>query len=481
MNRRMVFYTIGQILLAEAVMLLLPVFVALYYGESGWREFIITAGIAAALGLVLTFSKPKNRLIYAREGFAIVALAWVVLSLIGSLPFYISGEIPRFVDALFETVSGFTTTGSSILSNIEGLSNCMLFWRSFTHWIGGMGVLVFVLAIVPLAGSRSIHIMRAELTGPIVDKIVPKMKDAAKILYGIYIALTLIEIAFLSAGGMPLFDSVAHAFSTAGTGGFSIKNISIAAYDNVYFETVITVFMALFGINFNMFYLLLIGNFRSILKNEEFRAYIGIILASIAFITVNILSMYESFSEALRYASFQVLSIITTTGYITADYDLWPELSKMVLVILMFCGACAGSTSGGFKIARIALLLRVLRREIQRLLHPRVVSTVKLGGKVVGQEIIVGTCSYLVIYIVISMISMFIISIESFDFETTFMSVLACINNIGPGFGAVGPTCNFNIFSGLSKVVLMIDMLFGRLEIFPVLLTLAPSTWRRRS
>jgi len=481
MNRRMVFYTIGQILLAEAIMLILPMIVALYYHESGWREFLITAAISAVSGGLLMLLKPKNRLIYAREGFAIVALAWVVMSIIGSVPFYISGEIPHYADALFETVSGFSTTGASILSNIEGLSNCMLFWRSFTHWVGGMGVLVFVLTIVPLAGSRAIHLMRAELTGPIVDKIVPKMKDSAKILYGIYIVLTLLEIFFLAMGGMPIFDSINHALSTAATGGFSIKNLSVSAYDSAYFDTVITIFMLLFGINFNMFYLLLVGNFKSILKNEELRTYIGIVIAAIAMITVNILSLYDSAAEALRYASFQVVAIITTSGFMTADYELWPDLSRIILLLLMIVGGCAGSTAGGFKIARILLLVRVMRREIQKLLHPRLVSTVKLGGKVVSQDAISGTFAYLAIYIGIFLISLFLLSFEGHGFEVTFTAALSSLNNIGPGFGLIGPTGNFAFFSDFSKVILMINMLFGRLEIFPILLTFAPSTWRKRA
>ncbi|MBQ4248552.1 MAG: TrkH family potassium uptake protein [Clostridia bacterium] len=481
MNRRMVFYTIGQILLAQAAMLLLPAFAALYFGESGWREFFMTAAVAAAAGFVLTFSKPENRVIYAREGFAIVALAWVVLSVIGCLPFYISGEIPLFENALFETVSGLTGAGSSILSNIQGLSNCMLLWRSFTNWIGGIGVLFFVMAVIPLAGNRSIYLMRAELTGPVVDKIVPKMKDAAKIIYTIYIVLTLAEIGLLCLGGMPLFDSVTHAFSTAGTGGFSIKNASVAAYDSVYFDTVITVFMVLFGINLNLFYFLIIGNVKSVLKNEELRAYAGIIVAAIAAVTINLMSYYDSAGEALRYASFQVASIITTTGFATADYTAWPAFSKVVLLILMFCGACAGSTTCSFKIARVILLFRILRRELRRLVHPRAVTTVKLGGKVIENDVVIGTCAYLAIYIVIALASLLLLSFESIDFETRVSSVVACLNNIGPGFGAVGPSGNFELYSAFSKAVLMIDMLFGRLEIFPVLLTLAPATWRKRS
>ncbi|MBR2742561.1 MAG: TrkH family potassium uptake protein [Clostridia bacterium] len=481
MNRRMVFYTIGQILLAEAAMLIIPALSALYFGESGWREFFITAAVAAGIGFVLTFTKPENRVIYAREGFAIVALAWVVLSVIGCLPFYISGEIPRFENALFETVSGFTTTGASILENIEGLSRCMLLWRSFTHWIGGIGVLFFVMAVIPLAGNRSIYLMRAELTGPVVDKIVPKMRDAAKIIYAIYIALTVIEIVLLLIGGMPLFDSVTHAFSTAGTGGFSVKNASIAAYGNPYFETVITVFMILFGINLNLFYFLLIGNVRSVFKNEELRAYVGIIIAAIAVVAINLMSVYESAGEALRYASFQVAAILTTTGFATADYTTWPEFSKVILLILMFCGACAGSTTCSFKIARVILLFRILKREIRRLVHPRAVSTVKLGGKVIEDNVIIGTCAFLAVYIVIALASLLLLSVESFDFETRMTAVVACLNNIGPGFGKVGPSGNYALLSGFSKAVLMIDMLFGRLEIFPVLLTLAPATWRKRA
>lgn len=381
MNRRMVIYTIGQLIGVEAAVMMLPLCVSLIYGEGSWKAFLITIGIAivlSALGLLL--SRPKNHVIYAKEGFATVALAWIIMSGIGALPFVISGEIPNYIDAFFETVSGFTTTGSSIVRNVEALSHGILFWRSFTHWLGGMGVLVFVMAILPSSSDRSIHLMRAEVPGPVVGKLVPKIKETAKILYLIYMVMTFIEVIFLLCGGMPLFDSLVHSFGTAGTGGFGIKADSIGGYSS-YCQWVITIFMLLFGINFNLFYLCLIRRFKSVLKSEELWAYLGIVLAAATIITVNIMPIYNSLSQSIRLSAFQVASIITTTGYATADFNTWPVLSKGILLILMFLGACAGSTGGGFKISRVVLLLKAVKREFHRLIHPRSRTTIRFEGK----------------------------------------------------------------------------------------------------
>ena len=370
MNRRMIFYVIGQIINIEAALLLLPAAVSLYYKEECLTAFLITAGIALTVGLILTLtSRPGNHLIYAKDGFVIVTLAWLAMSVIGALPFVISGEMSNYIDAFFETVSGFTTTGASVLTDVEKMSQGLLFWRSFTHWIGGMGVLVFVMAIIPNISDRSIHIIRAEMPGPIVGKLVPKLKNTAKILYLIYIVMTVLEVVFLLCGGMPLYDSMVHAFGTAGTGGFGIKASSLAGY-SPYLQWVIAVFMLLFGINFNIYYLVLIRRFRSVFRSTEMWSYIGLVVLSISAITVNIYPVSQSFSEALRLSAFQVSSVITTTGYATADFNLWPEMSKGILLFLMFIGGCAGSTAGGLKVSRVVILLKMIRRELNRMLHP---------------------------------------------------------------------------------------------------------------
>ncbi len=381
MNRRMIFYVIGQIINIEAALLLLPAAVSLYYKEECLTAFLITAGIALTVGLILTLtSRPGNHLIYAKDGFVIVTLAWLAMSVIGALPFVISGEMSNYIDAFFETVSGFTTTGASVLTDVEKMSQGLLFWRSFTHWIGGMGVLVFVMAIIPNISDRSIHIIRAEMPGPIVGKLVPKLKNTAKILYLIYIVMTVLEVVFLLCGGMPLYDSMVHAFGTAGTGGFGIKASSLAGY-SPYLQWVIAVFMLLFGINFNIYYLVLIRRFRSVFRSTEMWSYIGLVVLSISAITVNIYPVSQSFSEALRLSAFQVSSVITTTGYATADFNLWPEMSKGILLFLMFIGGCAGSTAGGLKVSRVVILLKMIRRELNRMLHPRSVSVVKFEGE----------------------------------------------------------------------------------------------------
>lgn len=481
MNRRMVIYTIGQLIGVEAAVMMLPLCVSLIYGEGSWKAFLITIGIAivlSALGLLL--SRPKSHVIYAKEGFATVALAWIIMSGIGALPFVISGEIPNYIDAFFETVSGFTTTGSSIVRDVEALSHGILFWRSFTHWLGGMGVLVFVMAILPSSSDRSIHLMRAEVPGPVVGKLVPKIKETAKILYLIYMVMTFIEVIFLLCGGMPLFDSLVHSFGTAGTGGFGIKADSIGGYSS-YCQWVIIIFMLLFGINFNLFYLCLIRRFKSVLKSEELWAYLGIVLAAATIITVNIMPIYNSLSQSIRLSAFQVASIITTTGYATADFNTWPVLSKGILLILMFFGACAGSTGGGFKISRVVLLLKAVKREFHRLIHPRSRTTIRFEGKNVDEGTISGVECYLALY-VICFVSIFLILCfeKNFDIETNFSAAASCFNNIGPGLGSVGPALNFADYSAVSKIVLSIAMLLGRLELFPLIITLAPSTWTKK-
>ena len=480
MNRLMAFNTIGRIIRAEAALLLLPAAVSLIYKEDCFWGFLISAALALMIGSVLTLvCRPKNQVIYAKEGFAIVAIVWLGMSAIGALPFVISGEIPHFADAFFETVSGFTTTGASILTDVESMSHGLLFWRSFTHWVGGMGVLVFVMALIPNLSDRSIHIMRAEMPGPTVGKLVPKVKDTAKILYLIYIVMTAVEVVFLLAGGMPLFDSILHAFGTAGTGGFGIKADSIAGY-SPYLQWVIAIFMLIFGINFNLFYLALIRRFRSIFRSTELWAYFGIVAISIAVITANIFSMCSSFSEALRLSTFQVSSVITTTGYATADFNLWPGLSKTILFVLMFIGGCAGSTAGGIKVSRIVMMVKMAFNEIRFMVRPRSVNTVHFEGKTVDEQTQKSVANYFLIYILCYFAIFILICFEPFGFESNFTAVAACFNNIGPGFGVVGPAGSFADYSAFSKYVLSFAMLLGRLGIFPLIIALTPRTWMRK-
>ena len=480
MNRRFVFYLLGLIFNATAALMILPMVVSALYTEQSFFGFFITIGICLVIGIPMCLAcKTEDRVIYAKEGFIIVALAWIAMSAVGALPFVISGEVPSYIDAFFETVSGFTTTGASILRNVEELSRGLLFWRSFTHWIGGMGVLVFIMAIIPSSTDRSIHILRAEVPGPIVGKLVPKMRETAKILYLIYIALTVVEVVFLLAGGMPLFDSIVHAFGTAGTGGFGIKADSIASY-SPYLQWVITIFMLIFGVNFNLYYLILIKKIKSVFKSEELWVYIGIAVVSTVIIAINISSMYDGFAEILRLSSFQVASVITTTGYATADFNLWPELSKTILLILMFIGSCAGSTAGGFKISRIILLFKMIQREIKLLLHPRSVSVVRFEGKKVDEPVLKSVSAYTAVYIASFFVVFLLISFDNFDILTNFSAAAACFNNIGPGLSAVGPASNFADYSVFSKLVLSIAMLFGRLEIYPVLFILSPSAWSKK-
>ena len=479
MNRRMVFYTVGHIATVEAALLLLPALVSLIYLEKSGLSFLITAALSLTVGLafILLF-KPKNRMIYAKEGFAIVAYAWLLMSAIGALPFVIGGAIPSYVDAFFETVSGFTTTGASILTDVEALDHCMLFWRSFTHWIGGMGVLVLVTAVVPNIADRSLNILKAEMPGPTVGKLVPRSRDTAKILYWIYFGMTFILTVLLIVGGMPVFDSIVHAFGTAGTGGFGIKADSIASY-SPYLQWVITIFMFLFAINFNLYYLILIGKFRAVFKSDELSFFILLVLSSVGVIAVNILPAYASFSEALRASAFQVCSVVSTTGYATADFNLWPGLSKAILLILMFVGGCAGSTGGGLKAVRVVILIKSIKKELKKLLHPRSVKSVMSEGKKLDDETLSGVTSYFAVYTLCIMVVFLLLSFEPFGFETNFTASVACFNNIGPGLADVGPAASFAQYSDFSKIVLSFAMLLGRLEVFPLLLGLNPLIWKR--
>lgn len=480
MNKKMIIYILGKMLGVEGALLLIPALVSLIYGEKTGVSFLIVAAVLGVIFLIFGRKKPKNNRIYGKEGFAIVGLAWILWSLFGAIPFVITGSVPNYIDAFFETVSGFTTTGSTILQEIESLPMGINFWRCFTHWIGGMGVLVFVMMVTSLDDENAMPLMRAEVPGPEADKLVPKARSTAKILYQMYFVLTAAEVVLLMFGGMNLYDALVHSFSTAGTGGFSNRNSSVAFYDSAYIDGVITVFMILFGINFNLYFLLLLKNWKSVLKNEELRAYLGIIAAAVAVITINILSIYENVFHAFRYASFQVASVITTTGFYTADYELWPELSKVVLLTVMFIGACAGSTGGGIKVCRFVILCKSIRQEIRKILHPNVVTMVKINGKKVSNDTMRGINTFFAAYIFILVMSVLIVSVDNFDFTTSFSGVLTTINNVGPGISKVGPAENFHMFSPLSKLVFCFDMLVGRLEIFPYLLLLSPDLWRRR-
>ena len=482
MNKKMVFNFLGQIVRIGSAMMLLPLITAFCFGE--WYEAlafgaVIVLSLGLGQGLTMVF-RPENKTIYAKEGFVIVASSWIVLSLLGSLPFVISGAIPNFFNAFFETVSGFTTTGASILTNVEGLCKSMLFWRSFTHWVGGMGVLVFVMAIVPSISDRSIHVMKAEMPGPVVGKLVPKVRQTARILYLIYIGLTVLETVLLLCGGMPFFDSLVHTFGTAGTGGFGIKADSIAGY-SPFCQWVITIFMLLFGVNFNIYYLILIRRFKAAIKSTEFWVYLGIAAASVAIVCINVYHLFGSFAETLRHSSFQVASIMTTTGFSTVNFDKWPELSKAILLILMFVGACAGSTGGGLKVSRVVMLFKMMGRELRKMLHPRAVESVRYEGKKLEEATLHSTASYFVLYIVLFVAIFLLLSFDrTFGFVENFSAVAACYNNIGPGFGAIGPAGSYADYSAFSKVLLSFAMLFGRLEIYPLLFAFSPSTWFKK-
>ena len=480
MNKKYTFYIIGKIIKFEALMLTPPLIVSLIYRDGGYLAFLVTIAISLLLGYALTLTcKTENKLIFSKEGFVITAFSWLLISAIGALPFVISGDIPSYVNAFFETVSGFTTTGASILTNVEVMRPSMLFWRSFTHWLGGMGVLVFVMALLPSLCDRSIYIMKAEMPGPIVGKLVPRVRSTATILYLIYIGMTAIQVILLLCGGMDLFESLIHAFGTAGTGGFGIKSDSIGSY-SPYLQWVITVFMLLFGINFNLYYLILIKKLRVALSSGELWCYLGIILASTVIISANIFPTYGGFAESLKHAAFQVSSIITTTGYSTTDFNLWPSLSKSILFVLMFVGGCAGSTGGGLKVSRIMILFKQMWREIVRAIHPRSRKAMRHEGKVLEESTLNGATSYFALFAASFACVFLLISFDSFDFETNLTAVAACINNIGPGFGLVGPMGSFDCYSDLSTLVLSIAMLIGRLEIYPFLIAVMPGTWRNK-
>ena len=480
MNYKMTAYVLGKMLGVEALVLCIPAAVSLIYGEtSDMAAFGITSAVLCVFFLLFGRKKPENGRIYGKDGLVIVAAAWILWSVFGALPFYLSREIPSYVDALFETVSGFTTTGSTILTDIEALSYGMNFWRCLTHWIGGMGVLVFVMVVTSLDDKSSMHLMRAEVPGPEADKLVPKARETAKLLYAMYLALTVAEIIFLLAGGMNLYDSIIHSFSTAGTGGFANHNSSVAYYDSAYIDGVITVFMILFGINFNMYFLLLIKDVKSVWKNEEVRAYLGIIVAATLVITCNVLSIYKEPLKAFRYSIFQVASIITTTGFATADFNLWPELSKCILLLIMVIGACAGSTGGGVKVSRFLILWKSILKQVKGMLHPKSVNVVKVNGKKISNETLQGVYAYFSACVFVFGISVLLVALDNFDFATTISGVLTTLSNVGPGISRVGPIENFQSFSVLSKIVFSMDMLIGRLEIFPFLMICSPSFWRK--
>ncbi len=482
MNFGMIKNICGQVIRFEAAFMALSMIVAAIYGEfRSLVVFAVTIAVMLVISFLLMYKKPASRSFYAKEGLITVSLSWFIISLFGAIPFTFTGTTVSFIDSLFETISGFTTTGGSILTNVEVVDKSILFWRSFTHWIGGMGVLMFIMAILPMSGADPFHVMRAESPGPTKEKLVPKARQTAKILYLIYIGLTVSEVIFLLFGGMPLYDSIVHTFGTAGTGGFSIKNASIGAYNSVYIEVVITVFMILFGVNFSAYFLLLAKKFKGFFTHEETRVYLGIILVSIVIISINLTgTVYSSAAESLRYSSFQVASIITTTGYASTDFNLWPTLSKFVLIFLMFIGASAGSTGGGIKVSRFMIMFKTMKREAVRILHPQAVRLIKLDNIPVDEKVIRGTGIFMVIFFGITAISILLVSFDGYSMESSATAVIACINNIGPGLGMVGPIGNFSEFSVFSKIVLSLDMLIGRLEVYPVLLLMSPAIWRKR-
>ena len=478
MNYRIIAYIVGWVLNLQAIFMALPSLTAVIYNEEDISAFLITMVICLAMGLPLTRKKPKNKVFHIKDGCVAVALSWFVLSLTGAIPFVLSGSIPHPIDAIFETVSGFTTTGSSILTDVESLSKSVLIWRSFTHWIGGMGVLVFLLSLLPLAGGYHMNLMRAESPGPSVSKLVPKVQSTAKILYSIYLGMTVIQILLLLLGGMPVFDSLCITFGTAGTGGFGIRNDSMGGY-SLYCQIVTTIFMILFGVNFSAYYLILTKKFKSAFQIEEIRYYFGIIIAAVLLIAINSRHMFSGFGQAIQQSAFQVGSIITTTGYSSTDFNQWPALSKTILVILMFVGACAGSTGGGIKVSRIVLLLKAAKKEFQLYLHPNAVKKIKMDKKSVSHETLKSTNIFLSVYLLIFCGSILILSLDNFDMATNFTAIAATLNNIGPGLEIVGPMGNFSSFSYLSKLVMIFDMLAGRLEIFPLMLLFFKGTWKK--
>ena len=481
MNRRIIFSMLGKILMVEGGLMLLPLICGLIYGEQSTIWFAITAVITAFVGLCMSLiSKPKDKTFFAKEGFAIVSLAWISISVFGALPFFLSGQIPNYIDALFETISGLTTTGASILPDVTALDKCMLFWRSFTHWIGGMGVIVFVMAILPTESGRTMHIMRAEVPGPVVGKLVPKIKSTAKILYLIYVALTIIQIVLLLISGMEVFDSIVLSVGTAGTGGFAIKPDGLASYTACQ-QWIIAIFMMIFGVNFNIYYLIITKKIINAIKSEELWIYIGMILAATGLIAYNTYGIYMNVGEALRHAFFQVNTIVSTTGYATTDFNLWPSLSKGIIVMLMFVGGCAGSTAGGFKLSRVILLVKNAFVSAKQAIHSRSVSAVRFEGKRVDNTTMQGVLNYLGIYIIIFFIVLLLILFEPFSFEMNFATAVSCFNNIGPSFEIAGPMGGYGCYSYFAKIVLSFAMLFGRLEIFPMLILFSPSVWKKRN
>lgn len=478
MNTKVVLKLNGYILIFDALAMILPMLVALFYKESAGLAFLPAMLISLAVGIPLVFLKPRNKSLYAREALATVAIAWIIMSIVGSLPFFFSREIPNLIDCIFETASGFTTTGATILRDVESLSRCMLFWRSFTQWIGGMGVLIFVMALAPLAGGNNMQLIRAESAGPQVEKILPKANLNSLLLYGIYIGLTILQIIFLLIGKMPFFDAVTTAFATAGTGGFAVKNTGLAEY-STYIQVVVTVFLIIFSINFNMYFLVVARRFKAVLKNEELRVFFLVVLVAIACITLNNFGMFDNFRQALHHNSFTVASIISTAGFATVDFNLWPEFSKAILLCLMFIGACAGSTGGGIKISRILILFKSLKREFVSMIHPKSVKMIKLNDKKIDDEAIKHINAYIICFAAIYALSFLLISLDGFGFETNVTAVMATLNNIGPGFAHIGPTGNFADFSILSKIVFIVNMICGRLELFPIMIILLPQAWRR--
>lgn len=479
MNYRLISQVLGRVVAIEAALMLIPMFVSVIYGESV-LPFVYTMIIAWAVALLLMQFKPKSRELYALEGFVIVSLAWIVMSAIGALPFIFSGEIPKLIDAFFETVSGFTTTGATILSDIEAMGKGTMFWRCFTNWLGGMGVLVFVMFVLPLNEEHSMHILRAEMPGPIVGKLVPKVQNTAMILYIIYTVMTLVIVALLMLGGMNLYDALVHAFSTAGTGGFSNYADGVAHFDSAYIDYVIGIGLLFFGTNFNLYFLLLVGRVKEIFRNEELRLYLSMVLVASVIIAITIIDDYGTFSNAFRYSFFQVSSIITTAGHVTANFDVWPTVAKTILYFLMFTGASAGGTNGGIKISRLIIAFKTLLNEIIYQIRPREVKTVKLNGEVVSKSTQRTTVVFIMLYVFLIIGSTFIVALDNYDFTSTFVGVIACMGNIGPAAGICGPVGNFVPFSDLSTFVLAVDMLIGRLEIFPILVLFMPIAWKKK-
>ena len=478
MNFKTVFRVAGFTLLVEAAAMLLPMGVALYYGEDP-SPFLKTIGIMVVLGLLSVFALRGQRKFFAREGFFSVGLIWVLSGVFGALPFWFSGQFGSYVDCFFETISGFTTTGSTILTVIEGLPLGLLFWRSFTHWLGGMGVLILTTALLPFLGINSTHLIQAESPGPVKSKLVPRASQSSKILYAIYLGLTIIQVLCLRIAGMPLYDSFIHAFGTAGTGGFSNRNLSVGAYGNPTFEIIITIFMILFSLNFALYFLVLTGKIKQALKSDELRFFLAVTAIATAIISINIAASMPTYADAVRTAAFQVASVISTTGFATADFNRWPELSRMLLVILMFIGACAGSTGGGMKCSRILVILRTIKAQVRSIIHPRAVSVVKLDGAPLSDSTVRTIYTYFATYIFITFVSALVVGLDNFSFGTTLTAVITCISNVGPGLEAVGPMGNFSAFSPLSKIILSFDMIIGRLEIFPILVLFSRSAWKR--